>query len=496
MIPFVPSSGKHDWWVEMVPDSMREHFPNLTETLVRLRDESENKGAALSLFWKIYDLSEKDLLQSLEELDLIEKIDNLERKLNNCLRERLRAPSKNSSEFFVYLHVASALLITLESKEPSFSERFSEIIDSVEEIGKYYYGDFEDFYALDPSIEELKELLGEKIEPRTLPDYVFLRSLHALLALMAKWAFELQDEEGNWEKALDNLAKAVVFSHRSLFNVFIDLDPQAPVETFANLWNNKNEVKYWGKLAEWCRVMASEENLYDPMIKWKDEEIQGLFFWVYASGLCAAQLSLTEHRSWMEANESYASEQRLTNYFFFTDWENIPQPLRGDLKAADTLWFSKEKLNLAGILGSLKRVTERLMRIVFWEPFVQWRDATELRMKPEQVKKEAEFKERLQELQRSNHQPSIADFLVMLRLPSFGMFIEGVPYLKANRENIQNIVYEAIMELNKKRRLAEHPKNVQRWQKEDIAPLLKKFFGINEFGVLPFLARMLKVSDR
>jgi hypothetical protein len=176
------STGKpSDYWKDMVPEHIREQFPNLMDTLDFLDKNPDSREAALSLFWMIYDLRERQLAPSQEMLD---KLDNLERELNTELREQLRTGVKHTSKFLVYLHVAGSLVITLESRQITWEERVREILDQIQGFWRAGYNNGLGGFIKHDSFDE---------------------SLCTLAAIIRVWLFKLKDHDHEWEDALHDL---------------------------------------------------------------------------------------------------------------------------------------------------------------------------------------------------------------------------------------------------------------------------------------------------
>ena len=458
-------SSPPDWWEERVPEAIRKQFHDLTDMLTCLNDQFGNREAALSFFWKVYDLSKKELLQSLEELDIMDNTGSLQQKLNTHLVERLKVSSKSVSDFFVYLHVAGAFLIALQTNERKLSNRFIEILDSVEKLCQFYQGEDEEFDEADP----------------------FDRSAHAVLALMAKWLFELRNHEGDWEEALGNLSQSIQFSQYSGFYIFADLDPQAPVNTFERLWDNPQKVKSWKALARYCREIGNEPAFYDPTVKWKQEDIQGIFFWGNAEGRCASRLSPSDAVEQKRLEDEQASETRLKNYFFYDIWECIPKPIQEKLKNIDRNWFSPGKRDFGDIVEELKVVTQDLIRVTLWDPFMEWIGGEGI---------DPDFYKEWQENRLKNYQPALLDFARMLERHRFREFCnKQVLPLDADQKYILRKLPGDLRGLNPIRRDRAH-EPLQIYEREDVAPLVKKFFGIDKTGILPNLVRILKASGQ
>jgi len=470
--------GKYDYWAERVPESIRNQYPDLSSAIDCIFSQFDNKEASLSLFWKIYDLSKKQLLQtSVELLELESKLNQLENELKKEIRANLNTSSQDIVIFIVYLHVASSLIVVLEDQGHHSSELFKEILEFLDNIFSIY-----------------EEKIGQ------LDSSPFWESIYACVTIIAIRLYYLRESELKYEESFEYLDTAVKAARISGFFISSDeINPQAPVDTFEKLWDNPSIVENWQKLAGYCEEISSDELFGDSDVKWKDEEDYGVLFWAFAKGMCSSRLSLNEYIKLKESDEKREAELRLKNYFFADCWDSIPEEFRDDLKAMDKLWFSKEQLNLVGILGSLKRVTEGLIRKLLWDSFIQWRSSTKngekQSLSPDELFYENKLNETLKNIQEFGYEPSLIDFSYMMRHYRFPIFVKSKPYLKPHLEFMQDTLYKNIRDLNKKRRLGEHPKNPKIYKKEDIASLVKIFLGINELGILPLLARMLKESS-
>jgi hypothetical protein len=278
-----------------------------------------------------------------------------------------------------------------------------------------------------------------------------------------------------------------------------NLDPQAPVNTFEKLWDSPSKVTSWQTLALFCEVLAWNEMLYntgywDITVNWKGEEQDFHTFWIHAEGLCKSRLSSTEYNEQRERDKQQESEKRLRNYFFSDSWDNIPEEDQGDLTAIDKLWFTEErKINLGAIVSNLKIVTEHFVRHLLWDSFIQWRASGHVKTDIKELNKETRFAKRLQDLYDRNYDPALPDFLAMLRLATFERFISQM-FPPDECKFVLNRLEGPLMRLNPQRTRREH-KVGQTWKREEVAPLLKEFFGIDCIGILPFLARMSKEAS-
>ncbi len=98
-------------------------------------------------------------------------------------------------------------------------------------------------------------------------------------------------------------------------------------------------------------------------------------------------------------------------------------------------------------------------------------------------------------MKRKNREPALKDFLAMLKLRSFEQFLHKlVPTLDAEQQNFLLKELPGTLRKLKKERNRRAHERLQTYQREDVAPLLKKFLGIGQTGVLPFLARMPKTA--
>ena len=536
------------YWEAMVPEPIRKRFPTISGALDFLEEQSESQESALSLFWKIYDLSKTQLLPSLETFneEILVRIDNLERKLKEEIEEvswqkecanmykrgiwqsekskkywceelKVDRP-KRASKLFVYIHVAGSLIIMLETKKTSHSERFTETLKHISGIEAFWE------YAF--SSDEYEDAAYTLSDP-------FGSSRYALIPITESRLFEIDDNSGRWKQALYDVESYLLWA--AVFpDVGDNLDPQAPVNTFEKVWDNPDKVEDWARLASCCNSIAdgyaklaawycellrpylerdellrpdlerdelqrfcelSDRNPEQKMVKWKGEEMSIYHFWCYAEGLCKGRLSPTEYTKLREYDEKQASEKRLKDYFFYDCWDNIPKAIQGELIAIDRLWFSPGPINLGGILEDLKVVTEPLIRKLLWEPFIQWRSSSH-KTDIKALKQEYDFDKRLQKLQERNHTPSISHFMNMLKLASFRReFIQQVAFSQGDREFIFKLA-EPLKELNRMRTPRAHPPGIPKnWQRDDLASLLNKFLGIDCQGILPFLARMLKKAS-
>lgn len=468
----------YDYWGEMVPDPIRKEFQIPTDALDCLDKQHGSREAALSLFWKIYDLSKNQLLSSLDE-EILDRTDDLEQKLN----KELEIVNKDATKFFIYLHVAVSLITLALEKDKSYSPE-NRVAETLRQIEGFWDAGYE---------KEIGPI--DKDDP-------FDRSVGALLTIGNIELFNLDYNEGKYEDALEHLASAIDASQTSDASFVIwkaGLDPQSPVNAFEKLWDGSqlkpDIVKSWEKLAEYCRQLQSDNMLRERSVDWEGEKQDGFPFWIYAEGLCTTRLSPTEYNKQKRRDDEEASETRLRNYFFGDCWDNIAEEIQSKLKTIDYLWFSPQKMDFGDVVEDLKIVTEQLVRQLLWDPFVQWRNSNDYKRDLEVLKKEIAFEKSLQFLKDTGYEPWLPYYAAMLALPSFKeQFIPQAPFSEDDRKFILNNLAEPLTKLNPKRKKRAHPPPSERktWQREDVGPLLKQFLGINEEGVLPRLARMLK----
>lgn len=453
-----------DPWEAMVPERIRQQYSGLEEALCALEANADSEEAAVALFWRVYTFP-KELAPS---QDVIERVASLEEKRRPQMGPDVEQPWQR---VFVYLHVAGCLAVALERKEPVYSERYIENLEGMERW--WDWGVHKKVWSFDE-------------------DDAFGRSLHALVGQAAIRLFKVRHGEGKQEEALLDLAVGLSMLKQSGFQGELELDGQTAVDAFEKLYDNPNKVS-WQKMAEWCRSIGNSQAFTDNMVNWKGETMQGYDFWIYVEGICKGRLSRTEYIKLRDSDKKRESEQRLRGYFFQDSWEGIPEPLQGDLIVIDKLWLSEEKVNLGSIVENLKLVAEQLLRPLLWERFLPWRDSAAKRGELKEIQKEILFDTKRVWLEKKCREPSLFHFLEVLRLSSFREFVASHKSLtKEDREFMLSSLGKPLSKLNKIRTPRAHPHSPRDWRREDLAPLLKDFLGIDCPGILPGLARIAK----
>lgn len=491
--------ASHDHWGKMVPEPIRTRFATLTDSVSYLEEHPESQEAVLSLWWKVYDLSEKELLSSLEmlEREVTPCVDGLERKLNQDLHDQLKRGGGNVSRFFVYLHLAASLLAMLETRGERDSERYVEILNEV--IG--FWNAFRSQLPQPPQVLEitgedlvtqLEQILGtERYWPPV--DDPFSRSFYSVAAILRVKLFELRDAEGKWQEALSQLKDAIELSERAktYYGTF-DFEPGAPVRVFEKLWDNQKSVETWRELVDFCRAISCLDNVADAELEWKGEVMQGLSFWTYAAGLCEAQFTPTDLIKYKALEDKDNAKKRLKHYFFSDCWENLPEEIREQLSNIDHIWLDENRKDFGDILENLKIMAEELLQGFLWDPFVQWRSSRQVNVTAASLKRETHFDDLLKELGEKDHKPGLSHLRGMLELPTFRRFVERSPLSEENRRFILDSIGKFLAELNLLRNKRAHRKPYHLSLREEVAPLLNMFFGVGQPGVLPTLARITK----
>jgi hypothetical protein len=456
--------------MSMIPEHILTLYPDFKSALLAISQETDNMDACSAFFWHIYEYSKNKELDITEIRQIAEQVDSLERKLKNELQTKIRLSDIEESTGYTYYNIAGALILLFEIMGEDSSERYREILT-----------DFEKF-----------EELNRKKTP--LIDY-YSSQYNKVLTIVFTRLYCLKDKEGLWIEALGALALGELHSYSpDSIDVFSEISIQSPVDTFEKIWDHPSKVENWAFLTKCCEILQDDETLlYGAKgdVEWKGETQEVCYFWQYATGLCTGRLSLTEYRKLRESDELKESETRLKTYFFYDCWYKIPEALQDELKAMDRLWFTSEKINLGGILESLKIVTEHLLRQTLWNPFIRWRGSVDVNDLSSSKEDDRKFEEKLKRLSEKNFEPSIRDFAEMLKLRSFDFFMQQNLKLEQKQREFCKGLSKYLWELNDKRVPRAHI-STKDWGKAELMPLFKKYLGIEEVGILPSLARMLK----
>ena len=256
---------------------------------------------------------------------------------------------------------------------------------------------------------------------RDLPDYfnrtaAMKRSLVVLCSLAWCFKFHASRAESNAIGAFEAAFKAFWIAERgSVGSILFFAEPASEIErdgvalgTFA-LWVDASSVATafedayespstkvpWAQWAMHCELLKFG---YTQAAVWLDESplagseriptrIGGIQepggdtyypsfplveFFAFARGLCASRLSQDEYRTLREEDERRSASDRLERYFFQDLWDNVPEPAKGELIAADQVGWVPGG-SKAGLPGNLRRAAEAILRERVVEFFREWR---------------------------------------------------------------------------------------------------------------------------
>ena len=218
----------------------------------------------------------------------------------------------------------------------------------------------------------------------------------------------------------------------------------------------------------------------------KGETVSWRKFWYAAKAWTSAQLSPNEYRNLREKDEKDASERRLTNYFFGTNWQELPGRAKDRLRNADTIWNAQERLGWEAIFSDLRIATEDMLGHFLWQP---------LSASTSGGQDFPEFVNIAKKLDENTERPEIGLCVKVSYFSCFKRFLEQQNLAQGDIEFLTNNLPSAMSQLQYVRNLGEHqPTNP--WQREKIRPYIDLFFGIGKRGILPELARIGRLLKR
>ena len=202
-------------------------------------------------------------------------------------------------------------------------------------------------------------------------------------------------------------------------------------------------------------------------------------FWLIAHGWALAQLSRNEYRKMREDDEKHATENRLKNYFFRSDWSYLPERAQQRLINADLIWNSPQRVSRESILNDLLRASEEMCERFIVQPFMN-----DERTSSDILGIEAKVAE---DVRRSSL--GVREYISICELPSLPDSLAERNLADSEIRFIVEKLPTTLRQLTDARNDADHEIGTF-VSPELVDSAYRLFLGIGQPGILPELARI------
>ena len=430
--------------------------------------------------------------------------------------ERLIIPDKIKG-LVTFLHVAAARGFRLkQSQDGQLSE---EVIDCLIEVVRtndrlYQAG--------------LGELLGHD------SSLLFLLSADAVSAKAGVEIARVRLAEGHYEEALRCIARAAFEFHYAVERYSEQGDdtdyrndsnplPMAPSCSMTDhivrkgLDNTSSveiasiflKLKEYGRANRWLEVAKDCENLlystyifgaeensytrfqgqeYERITEWTENQPEWIRnesgeslswgeFWHGAKAWAAAQLSPSEYLKMRQEDEKVAAESRLKAYFFNESWAILSDRCKERLIDADRIWNSPGNASWEAVLNDLRIAIEEMCQQFLWKKLLSNSGVNQALLSL------------LKKAINVDGRPGVNDCIEICEHPEFRKFLAQLRVDHVDRDFLTNQLPVEMRPLRDSRNRAEHEAG-ESWHREEVRPIVDKFLGIGQLGILPQLARI------
>lgn len=310
-----------------------------------------------------------------------------------------------------------------------------------------------------------------------------------------------QSEEEEWREGLSNYlcpdlylwdpetrTMQELLENKRHLGIF-DVEPREAVELFESVRSQAHRTTDWKQVARDCEALAKHWKLWLDDAAPLNETIEDTAgatrvwaeFWNAARGWAEGRLSRNEYRELREEDERSASERRLRAYFFEGElWDRLPDRARKSLLDADQTWFARGQGRVESVYNDIRVAVESVCYSLIWEPLRHLTGDQRL----------LEFHAKDRELAEDGKNPSLLDYRWACGRQFMIALLDSVNVADKDRPFIQKDLPQALKLLGNLRNPAEHdPK--RSWFRGEVAPIVQRFLGLNETGVLPRLVGVL-----
>ena len=295
---------------------------------------------------------------------------------------------------------------------------------------------------------------------------------------------------------LDNFLKGLPISVKEITQTFELLKASAPsIYRWVPIANNCRTLashsfcwrfrEYEEELLEeWYQEDGIDELLYMHIERvripyFEGDTVPWSAFWWAAHAWAYGQHSPTQLQEYQRQLEKTASEKRLRNYFFGSNWSSLPERAQQALITADSNWNSQQRIRQASILNELLRASEEMCDHFIWQPLISEGTTSSDILDIEARVAKSGYRSDL----------GVREYIDICELKSLPGVLKDRKLPTSEIEFMIQSLPAALKKLAGARNTSEHEIGAS-VPRDTLASFFNGFLGIGQPGILPQLARI------